>query len=199
MSSKFLNSLPGYKTKPAPKSVICDDLPQDGSLYKKLWKNLLTRKSSNITLEPDWFTYSKFLAWAKDHHYEHGYFCTPFLKTPTNNAVLADTALLLPRDIWGFVKPNRSTDTCKWRGTVEQTQYNTTYIRAVGYFRRQMKDLGQFQNREEAHFAWLAWKIRCGYVLLAELDPRCWQVKEAFIAHLNRMEAHLEERKEFKL
>lgn len=197
MSSKFLNSLLGVKTKRDPTRPV-DDLPEDKSLYKKLWKNLLIRKSSNITLEPDWLTYSKFLAWAKDHHYERGYFCTPFLKTSTSNAVLADTTLLLPRDIWGFVKPNRSTDTCKWRGTIEQTQ-QLTYIRAIGYFRRETKDLGQYPSREEAHFAWLAWKIRCGYVLLAELDPRCWQVKEAFIAHLNRMEAHLEERKEFKL
>lgn len=197
MSSKFLNSLLGVKTKRDPTRPV-DDLPEDKSLYKKLWKNLLIRKSSNIVLESDWLTYSKFLEWAKDHHYEQGYFCTPFLKTPTDNSVLADTTLLLPHDIWGFVKPNRSIDTCSWRGTIEQ-QYNSTYIRAVGYFRRQMKDLGQFQSRKEAHFAWLAWKIKCGYILLDELDPRCWQVREAFVAHLKRMEEHLKEQREFKL
>ncbi len=197
MSSKFLNSLLGVKTKRDPTRPV-DDLPEDKSLYKKLWKNLLIRKSSNIVLESDWLTYSKFLEWAKDHHYEQGYFCTPFLKTPTDNSVLADTTLLLPHDIWGFVKPNRSIDTCSWRGTIEQ-QYNSTYIRAVGYFRRQMKDLGQFQSRKEAHFAWLAWKIKCGYILLDELDPRCWQVREAFVVHLKRMEEHLKEQREFKL
>ncbi len=194
MPSKFL-----YTLKLAQKSNTIkqtDNLPEDKSIYKKAWLSLMSRAAAGIVVEPEWSRYSTFKTWAEDHYFEHGFSLSSLLKTPETDAVLTNSALFIPKDIWSFIKPNRSAENYNFRGVLIFTGRNRH--RAVGYFKRDTYQIGTFDTAEEAHFAWLWWKIKCGYKLLDELDPRCWQVKEAFVAYLERMENHLRLHKEFK-
>ena len=198
---EFVKQLPksDRMLKPTPRgrnAEQIDDLPDDKGDYKRAWRWLMGRANSGLCVETSWFKYSVFKEWAEQHYFEQGFNLSSLLKTPERDAVFKESAVFIPRDIWNFVKPNRSAEAYHFRGV--RIFDDGSKPRAVGYFKKEIYQLGSHDTVEEAHFAWLAWKIKCGYKLLAELDPRCWQVKEAFVGYLERMEAHLRERKEFK-
>ena len=150
--------------------------------YYNIWMNLLRRcfcpafkkkhpTYEDVTVYPDWLRFSVFKAWMETQDWE-GKELDKDILVPCNKTYSPETCVFVPRIFNTFVLESHARSNNLPIGVVYDEERGKYRANCRDPINNKNKFLGRYPTIEEAHSAWLKFKLECAKALVEGYEDK---------------------------